>query len=155
MALDHLMERRLKQLSGGELQRVALTLALGKNADIYLIDEPSAYLDATQRLLMAKVIKRYVLSAGKCAYIVEHDFLMSMYLADRVVVFDGTPGVECTARAPCGKGAGMNAFLKSIQVTFRRDKETKRPRVNKPNSAKDKDQKISGVYFSMVDDDAK
>ena len=45
-------------LSGGELQRVALTLCLGKPADVYLIDEPSAYLDSEQRLHAAKVIKR-------------------------------------------------------------------------------------------------
>ena len=52
----------MQHLSGGELQRVALTLCLGKPANVYLIDEPSAYLDAEQRLNAAKVIKRLLAS---------------------------------------------------------------------------------------------
>ena len=46
---------QVRNLSGGELQRVAITLALGTPADIYLIDEPSAYLDSEQRIIAAKV----------------------------------------------------------------------------------------------------
>lgn len=87
-------------LSGGELQRVAIVLALGKPADVYLIDEPSAYLDVEQRVVAARVIKRYILHAKKTAFVVEHDFIMATYLADRVVVYDGTPGIECTASSP-------------------------------------------------------
>jgi ATP-binding cassette subfamily E protein 1 len=49
---------QVQNLSGGELQRVAITLCLGKPADVYLIDEPSAYLDSEQRLHAARVIKR-------------------------------------------------------------------------------------------------
>lgn len=84
-------------LSGGELQRLAITLCLGQPADVYLIDEPSAYLDSEQRLHAAKVIKRFILHAKKTAFVVEHDFIMATYLADRVVVFDGQPGVKATA----------------------------------------------------------
>lgn len=84
-------------MSGGELQRVALTICLGKPANVYLIDEPSAYLDSEQRLQAAKVIKRHVLHAKKTAFIVEHDFMMSTYLADRVIVFDGQPGRQTKA----------------------------------------------------------
>ena len=104
-------------LSGGELQRVAITLALGKPADIYLIDEPSAYLDSEQRLVAAKVtfvlllrcivmswhlqvIKRFILHSKKTAFVVEHDFIMATYLADRVVVYEGTPSVKATANSP-------------------------------------------------------
>lgn len=88
---------KVSHISGGELQRVALTLCLGKPADVYLIDEPSAYLDSEQRIHAAKVIKRYILHAKKTAFVVEHDFLMATYLADRVVVFEGTPGIETKA----------------------------------------------------------
>jgi ABC-type iron transport system FetAB ATPase subunit len=49
------MDQEVKNLSGGELQRVAITLCLGQAADIYLIDEPSAYLDSEQRIVAAKV----------------------------------------------------------------------------------------------------
>ena len=88
----------MKNLSGGELQRVAMVLCLGKPADIYLIDEPSAYLDSEQRIVAAKVIKRFILHAKKSAFIVEHDFIMATYLADRVVVYNGSPGINCTAQ---------------------------------------------------------
>ena len=59
LRMDDIMEQEVQNLSGGELQRVALALCLGKPADVYLIDEPSAYLDSEQRLVAAKVIKRY------------------------------------------------------------------------------------------------
>jgi len=138
-------------LSGGELQRVALTLCLGKPADVYLIDEPSAYLDSEQRLHAAKVIKRFILHAKKTAFIVEHDFIMATYLADRVIVFEGTPSIEAVANSPQSLLSGMNKFLESLQVTFRRDPNNFRPRINKLNSQKDSDQKRSGNFFFLED----
>ena len=69
-------------MPGGELQRVALVLALGKAASVYLIDEPSAYLDSEQRIIASKLIKRFILNAKKTAFVVEHDFIMATYLAD-------------------------------------------------------------------------
>eukprot|EP00045_Choanoeca_perplexa_P005337 m.45034 g.45034 ORF g.45034 m.45034 type:complete len:223 (+) comp13069_c0_seq2:1219-1887(+) len=94
MLIDPLMDQNVQHLSGGELQRVAMALCLGKPADIYLIDEPSAYLDSEQRLSASKVIKRFILHAKKTAFIVEHDFIMATYLADRVVVFSGNVDLE-------------------------------------------------------------
>ena len=82
------------------MQRVALILALCKPAQVYLLDEPSAYLDSEQRIITAKVIKRYILNSGKTAFIVEHDFIMASYLADQVIVYEGSPGKECVARKP-------------------------------------------------------
>merc|ERR1711920_99846 len=103
-------DMEIQNLSGGELQRVALVLSLGKPADMYLIDEPSAYLDVEQRIVAARVIKRYILSAKKTAFIVEHDFIMATYLADRVIVYSGEPGVACTASQPKSLVKGMNEF---------------------------------------------
>lgn len=147
--LDHLMDRKVKKLSGGELQRVAIALALGKNADLYLIDEPSAFLDAEQRVIISKIIKRYIMNAGKTAFVVEHDFIMATYLASRVLVFDGQPGVKTVAKSPQSLIKGMNYFLKQMSVTLRSDKNTKRPRINKYNSNKDKQQKTDGKYFVL------
>lgn len=62
---------------------MALILALGKAADVYLIDEPSAYLDSEQRVITARVIKRFILNSKKTAFIVEHDFIMATYMADQ------------------------------------------------------------------------
>ena len=87
LRIEELMDQEVQNLSGGELQRVAITLCLGKPADLYLIDEPSAYLDSEQRIVAAKVIKRFIMHSKKTAFIVEHDFIMSAYLADRVIVY--------------------------------------------------------------------
>jgi len=147
LLLDQLLDQQVKTLSGGELQRVAIVLALGKPADIYLIDEPSAYLDSEQRIIAARVIKRFILHAKKTAFVVEHDFIMATYLADRVVVYDGIPSVECTASAPQSLLTGMNRFLQQLNITFRRDPTNYRPRINKMDSVKDKEQKQLGQYF--------
>ncbi|GAU25588.1 hypothetical protein TSUD_260220 [Trifolium subterraneum] len=88
LLLEQLMDQEVVILSGGELQRVALCLCLGKPADIYLIYEPSAYLDSEQRIMATKVIKRFILHAKKTAFVVEHDFIMANYLADRVIVYE-------------------------------------------------------------------
>jgi ATP-binding cassette subfamily E protein 1 len=111
MLIEQIADHSVQTLSGGELQRVAIVLALGKPADIYLIDEPSAYLDVEQRVVTARVLKRFILHAKKTAFIVEHDFIMATYLADRVVVYEGTPGVHCIATAPMSLVEGMNKFL--------------------------------------------
>lgn len=124
--IEALIDQDVMHLSGGELQRVAIVLSLGTVADIYLIDEPSAYLDSEQRIVAAKVIKRFIMHAKKAAFIVEHDFIMATYLADRVVVYDGRPGVTCTANTPQTLLTGMNRFLENLSITFRRDPENHR-----------------------------
>ncbi|CAH1778446.1 unnamed protein product [Owenia fusiformis] len=151
LQMEMLYDQEVQNLSGGELQRVAITLCLGKPADVYLIDEPSAYLDSEQRLHAAKVIKRFILHAKKTAFVVEHDFIMATYLADRVIVFDGTPSIKTRANTPQSLLKGMNTFLKSLDITFRRDPNNYRPRINKLNSVKDAQQKKDGNYFFLED----
>lgn len=151
MQIESIIDQDVQNLSGGELQRVALTLCLGKPADVYLIDEPSAYLDSEQRLMAARVIKRYILHAKKTAFVVEHDFIMATYLADRVIVFDGIPSKKTMANTPQSLLAGMNRFLSLLEITFRRDPNNFRPRINKLNSIKDTEQKKSGNYFFLDD----
>jgi ATP-binding cassette subfamily E protein 1 len=151
LMIEQIMDQEVKNLSGGELQRVALTLCLGQPADVYLIDEPSAYLDSEQRLHAARVIKRFILHAKKTAFVVEHDFIMATYLADRVVVFEGTPSVKTEANSPQSLLTGMNRFLESLDITFRRDPSNLRPRINKYNSVKDVEQKKSGNFFFLED----
>ena len=148
LQMEALEKSYVKNLSGGELQRVAITICLGPPATIYLFDEPSAGLDCEQRIIAAKVIRRWVVSnMQKTAFIIEHDFVMASALSDRVIVYDGEPGIECTAKSPMGLVDGFNVFLKQLDVTFRRDPCNFRPRVNKKNSAKDCEQKKSGNYF--------
>ncbi|XP_036407206.1 ATP-binding cassette sub-family E member 1 [Megalops cyprinoides] len=151
MQIESIIDQDVQNLSGGELQRVALALCLGKPADVYLIDEPSAYLDSEQRLMAARVIKRFILHAKKTAFVVEHDFIMATYLADRVIVFDGIPSKSTAANTPQTLLAGMNKFLAQLEITFRRDPNNFRPRINKMNSIKDVEQKKSGNYFFLDD----
>lgn len=151
MRSDDFIDQEVKNLSGGELQRVAIVLALGLPADIYVIDEPSAYLDSEQRIIASRVIKRFIMHAKKTAFIVEHDFIMATYLADRVIVFDGQPGINAHANAPESLLTGCNSFLNNLDVTFRRDPVNYRPRINKAGSQLDQEQKMNGNYFFLED----
>ena len=122
---------------------------MAKPCDLYLIDEPSAYLDSEQRILAARVMKRWIMNAKRAAFVVEHDFIMATYLADKVIVFSGTPAIEADAAAPEGLISGMNKFLEMMDITFRRDPYNFRPRINKHRSVKDSQQKKAGNYFLM------
>lgn len=152
LQVEPLLDNEVQTLSGGELQRVAITMCLGTPANVYLIDEPSAYLDSEQRIIAAKVIKRFIMHSKKTAFIVEHDFIMAAYLADRVVVYEGKPSVEATAHTPQTLLTGMNLFLKNLEITFRRDPTNYRPRINKRESVKDREQKLAGTYYYLGDD---
>lgn len=149
LRIDDIIDQEVQHLSGGELQRVAIVLALGIPADIYLIDEPSAYLDSEQRIICSKVIRRFILHSKKTAFIVEHDFIMATYLADRVIVFEGKASKDAVARSPESLLTGCNRFLKNLNVTFRRDPNSFRPRINKLDSQMDKEQKLTGNYFFL------
>ena len=105
----------------------------------------------------------FILHAKKTAFVVEHDFIMSTYLADRVIVFDGMPAIKANANTyelfhyyffnfkfrPQTLVTGMNRFLSQLNITFRRDNESNRPRINKKDSQLDAEQKKSGDYFYL------
>lgn len=145
--LDELMNKQLNQLSGGELQRVAITECLSRDADLYLLDEPSAHLDVEQRIAGAKIIRSFIIDSNKAAIVVDHDVLFADYLSDRLMIFSGEPGRSGKASSPAEKRKGMNDFLKSLKITLRRDPENGRPRVNKPGSVKDREQRGAGEYY--------
>jgi len=147
LEIDKIWENSAAELSGGERQRVAVALCLSREADIYLLDEPSAFLDVDQRLTVSKLIKKVVASRKKLGFVVEHDIVMVDYVSDRLIVFSGEPGKRGKASAPLPMREGMNIFLKELGITFRRDPHTGRPRVNKPGSQKDVEQKKSGEYY--------
>jgi len=142
-----MLEKPVEILSGGELQRVAIAECLSRDADIYLIDEPSAYLDVEERLAMARSIRRITKMRGVTAFVVEHDIVTQDFIADKLMVFNGESAIRGYAGKPLSLRDGMNDFLKQMNVTFRRDQDTKRPRVNKPNSRLDKEQKKNGRYY--------
>lgn len=147
LRLEELFERRLDELSGGELQRVAILACLLRDADLYLLDEPSAHLDVEQRTEVARIIRRFALNSCKTVLVVDHDIYLIDMVSDRLMVFQGEPGKRGVARRPMDMRSGMNTFLKNLGITFRRDEETRRPRVNKLNSRLDREQKARGEYY--------
>ena len=147
LRLQVLMDRNVMELSGGELQKVAIAACLSRKTDLFLLDEPSAYLDVEERLNMAKTLRRVVEAHGIPAFVVEHDVVTQDFIADRLMVFNGEPGVSGLANPPTTLRKGMNTFLKEMNITFRRDPTTMRPRVNKEASQMDMFQKGIGEYY--------
>ncbi|MBI3841191.1 MAG: ribosome biogenesis/translation initiation ATPase RLI [Thaumarchaeota archaeon] len=147
LKMEKLLARRMKELSGGELQKVAIVATMAQEAEVYALDEPSAFLDVEDRFVVAKAINRMVKSRGKAAVVIDHDLQVLDIISDRLMVFTGRPGVEGEATTPLSKEDGMNAFLKQVGLTYRRDVNTGRPRVNKPGSKLDREQKEKGTYY--------
>jgi ATP-binding cassette subfamily E protein 1 len=147
LQLERVMEQSLTDLSGGERQRVAIAACLSKDADLYLLDEPSAHLDVEQRVLATSAIRRYAENHDATAMVIDHDIYMIDLLADRLLVFDGEPAERGHATPPQGMREGMNEFLSNLDITFRRDERTSRPRINKPGSQLDRKQKTEGEYY--------
>jgi len=146
LELERLLEAGVSTLSGGELQRVAIAMCLGRNVDVYLLDEPSAFLDSEQRLAAAKTIRKICERKGCSIMVIDHDLLFLSYLADRAMLFTGTSSVEGSAEQ-MKLTEGFNKFLAILGITFRADPATARPRANKPDSQTDKEQKTAGKYF--------
>lgn len=147
LGIKYLMEKKVANLSGGELQRVAITLCLATEADIYLFDEPSAYLDSNQRMNAAKTIRRMMEKSGRSAMVVDHDIYFLDMVSDSMMVFGGEPGHHGVGDGPFDMREGMNRFLSAVDITFRRDADTHRPRINKPESRLDREQKGKGEYY--------
>ncbi len=147
LQLDAIMEQNLDDLSGGERQRVAIAACLSEDADLYLLDEPSAHLDVEQRVLATSAIRRYTENHDATAMVIDHDIYMIDLLADRLLVFEGQPAEHGHAASPQGMRKGMNEFLANLDITFRRDERTSRPRINKPDSQLDREQKNAGEYY--------
>ncbi len=147
LRIDRVMDLQLKELSGGELQRVAIVRCLSQQADLYLLDEPSAYLDVEQRLVVSKMIRDFMELKGKSAIIVDHDLLFLDYVSDELAVFTGTPAVSGVVNGPYKMEDGMNLFLKGLNITLRRDHDSKRPRINKEGSQLDQEQRSSGKLY--------
>lgn len=149
LGLNKLLDRRIDELSGGELQKLAIAVTLSREADLYILDEPSAYLDVEERLTIARVIRRIIEEKRVSAFVVEHDFMILNFVSDRVMVFRGNPGIKGIAEKPLNLYQGLNILLKDLDITFRRDPETGRPRVNKPGSYLDRYQKSVGRYYMV------
>ncbi len=150
LGLERLLDRNMSELSGGELQKVVIAEALSRDAEIYLLDEPSAYLDVEERFLITKVLRRVTKDRRAYTFLVDHDLMVLDFASSRLMTFTGDPGKHGVANPPTDLRSGFNAFLKEVGITFRRDPDTKRPRANKLGSQLDKLQKKAGEYYYLA-----
>lgn len=148
MGMKRLYDKNINTLSGGELQKVAVCATLVRPANIYALDEPSAFLDVEDRISLAKFLHRFVKAEGKSAMIIDHDMQLIDLVSDSLVIFTGTPAIEGIAHNPMNKEDGMNQFLRTLAITYRKDETTGRPRINKMDGRLDRKQKDSGDYYS-------
>ena len=147
LQLESLFSQKLSQLSGGQLQRVAIAHCLSQPAQLFLLDEPSAYLDVEQRLLISKIIRNVVREREITILVVDHDLQFLDYLSDRLIVFTGIPAREGSLQGPFSMEEGMNLFLKNLNITLRRDVASRRPRINDKGSVKDREQRAENKWY--------
>ena len=147
LKIKKLYNKSIRNLSGGELQKVSIVTCLLQKVDLYALDEPSAFLDVEDRITVAKFLQKFARSYGKSAIVIDHDLQLLDLVSDSMVIFQGTPSVTGSASSPLSKVDAMNQFLKSLDITFRRDEKSRRPRVNKENSRLDKTQKASSNFY--------
>ncbi|MEM0123725.1 MAG: ribosome biogenesis/translation initiation ATPase RLI [Conexivisphaerales archaeon] len=147
LRVDRLLNKNLSELSGGELQKVAITATLLQDAMLYALDEPSAFTDVEDRIALAKILSNYMKRKGRSGIVIDHDLMIIDLISDSIIVFLGTPNIHGTAIGPLPKRDAMNIFLQGMDITYRRDEITSRPRVNKPGSRLDREQKATGEYY--------
>ena len=147
LGIEPLLTQKLSELSGGQLQRVAIARCLSQDANLFLLDEPSAYLDIEQRLLVSKMIKNIVQERNISILVVDHDLMFLDHISDKLIVFKGKPAQEGLLQGPFDMEKGMNVFLKELGITLRRDVGSHRPRINKEGSVKDREQRDQNKWY--------
>jgi len=147
LKIEPLLNQKISELSGGELQRVAIALCLSNDCDLALLDEPSAYLDVEQRLVVSKIIANIAKTRDIAVIVVEHDLLFLDYLSERLMPFKGIPAKHGIAAGPYPMEQGMNELLRKLDITLRRDELSHRPRINKVGSVKDREQKSKEKFY--------
>jgi ATP-binding cassette subfamily E protein 1 len=153
LSLQQILASPVNTLSGGELQRLSIATCLSRDADLYILDEPSAHLDVEQRVKVTRMIKHHAEGKEAGILVIDHDIYLIDMISERILVFEGEPGLLGTAAGPFDMRTGMNRFLQKLGVTFRRD-QSGRPRINKPESFLDREQKVLGEYYYYTGEDS-
>ncbi len=107
--LGKILGRKLTQLSGGEMQKLAIAIAYMKNADLYFFDEPTNYLDIAERMRIAVLLKEF--GERKNVMIAEHDLAILDYASDYVYLFWGDENVYGVVSNVKNVRGGINEYL--------------------------------------------
>ncbi len=148
LEINKILNKNIKNLSGGELQKIAIMATLMANADIYLFDEPSANLDMEDRLEIMSIISSFVGARKKCAIVIDHDLMFLDSICSKSILFNGESGRNGMTDEITSTSYAINNFLKKVNITMRRDSDTGRPRINASGSRLDLEQKSSGKFFA-------
>ena len=148
--IEDILMKNVSDLSGGERQRLFIVACLARKADIYLLDEPTAFLDIEQRFVLADKIRKLNEKRNSICFIVDHDLMFIETISNRLIIFTGEPSIKGFASEPKGMKEGMNEFLKILDITLRRDPDTKRIRFNKVGSQKDQKQRKEGKFYDFA-----
>ena len=149
LGIDRILNKNMKNLSGGELQKLAIFSTLLRDADIYLFDEPSANLDLEDRLEAINIVGSFIKANKKGAIIIDHDLMFINAISTRAALFEGTPNKSGRMGNITRTEEAINSLLKRVDITMRKDPDSGRPRINSPNSRLDIEQKKSGRMFEI------
>lgn len=147
LGVDRLLSKNTKNLSGGELQKLAILSALLRDADIYLFDEPSANLDLEDRLETINIIGSFIKANRRCAIVIDHDLTVINATSTRGLLFEGEPDKIGRAAGISGVEEAINNLLIKANITMRKDPDSGRPRINLPGSRLDIEQRETGKFF--------
>jgi ATP-binding cassette subfamily E protein 1 len=89
--LDFILDNNIAEISGGELQRVAIAATVLKKANLYLFDEPTSFLDIKQRIKVSKFIKSLA-DENTAVMVIEHDLIILDYMTDLIHLMYGEEG---------------------------------------------------------------
>ncbi len=146
--VNKILTKNIKTLSGGELQKVAVIATMMAPAEVYLFDEPSANLDIEDRLEVMSIISSFVGSKKKSAIVIDHDIMFLDSICSKSILFGGEGGLKGMTDEITSTSSAINGFLKKMNVTMRRDKDSGRPRINLSGSRLDLEQKEKNEFFA-------
>jgi len=148
LGLADLLDHKVNSLSGGEAQTLYCFSVLVKDADLYILDEPFAFLDIEQRINMAKFIRDIIKLKDKAALVIDHDVVLVDYVSDSIIVFEGEPGKKGIVNKPVENKMAFNKFLETLDITMRRDEKNGIPKINKKDSYLDRLQKERKEFYA-------
>lgn len=145
MGLKRLEYHSVNNLSGGEHQKLEVYKALSQDKPVVILDEPTNMMDVNGRILLSKLLHD---KANTCTTImvIDHDLEFLLNTVDRLLVLEGTPGKHGSVKGVYAKEEGVALLLGDFGLSYRRDEATKRLKLNKQGSTKDRELKEKGKY---------